>query len=377
MSAVVRRSTDYVFPLIKKTILYFFGYLGGSRRAWQEYNKKDAYIGDSMKKYIYAFFIVLIAIVAFGCGQPKPYKETQFLMDTVIEITAYGPNAQEAVKEAFGEFKRIETLSDRFNPESQLSKINQASGKEKVVVDPELTAIIQRAVEVSRKSKGKFDITVGALTDLWGIGKKDSYIPSQMEIDKTLPLVDYQMVEVDVEHNQVFLPKQGMILDLGGIAKRQAIDKAVEKLKAMGIQSALVNDGGDINVIGNRPDGKPWRIGVQHPRKPDALLAKITLSQWDTVETSGDYQRYFMKDNIRYAHIIDPATGRQPREITSVTLISKNGGADIRSSAIFVLGVEQGLEVLKRYPGTEAIIVATDGRVIVTPGLGNSVEIKN
>jgi thiamine biosynthesis lipoprotein len=167
-----------------------------------------------------------------------------------------------------------------------------------------------------------------------------------------------------------------MILDLGGIAKRYAIEKAQEKLRAKGIRSALINAGGDISVIGNKPDGTPWRIGVQHPRKPDGLLAKITLDQWNTVETSGDYQRYFIKDGVRYAHIIDPHTGLQPQEIASVTLVSKDNSADIRSSAVFVLGINKGLELLKQHPGTEAIIVATDGRIIVTPGLNGSVEIE-
>ncbi|MCX7780397.1 MAG: FAD:protein FMN transferase [Negativicutes bacterium] len=331
-----------------------------------------------MKKRAWAVALLLgaVALSLVGCGRVTSYKETQFLMDTVIDITAYGKGAESAVKEAFREFKTVQELSDRFNPDSQVSRINRAAGQRSVKVDAALIELLLRAQGVAAKTGGKFDVTVGALTDLWGIGTKHEYIPGQQEIDKVLPLVDYRQLQLDVTGQTVFLPQSGMALDLGGIAKRFALDRAANRLKAKGIESALLNAGGDITVIGKKPDGSPWRIGVQHPRKPDALLAKLTLDRWDTVETSGDYQRYFMKDGIRYAHILDPDTGRQPREIISVTLVSQGGGADIRSSAIFVLGVEKGLELLKRYPGTEAIIITADERIIITPGLQGSVELE-
>lgn len=320
--------------------------------------------------------LILLTIALVGCLTPKPYKETQFLMDTVIEITAYGPNAEDAVKDAFAEFKRVQRLSDKFDPNSQLSQVNRAAGMGKTAVDPDLVLMIDRSVKMSRVSQGKFDITIGALTELWGVGHKGEYIPAQYDIKQVLPLVDYRLIDLDSTYNTVSLTKSGMTLDLGGIAKRYAIEKALEKLHGYGIQSALINAGGDISVIGNKPDNTPWRIGLQHPRKTDGLLAKITLDRWNTVETSGDYQRYFIKDGVRYAHILDPNTGVQPNEIASVTLISKNNSADIRSSAVFVLGIDKGLELLAQYPGTEAIIVGTDGRIIVTPGLGSSVEIE-
>jgi len=323
-----------------------------------------------------AALLILLTIALAGCSTAKPYKETKFLMDTVIEITAYGPNAEEAVKDAFAEFKRVQRLSDKFDANSQLSQINRAAGVGKMAVDPDLALMIDRSAKMSRLSQGKFDITIGALTELWGVGHKGEYVPSLRDIKQILPLVDYRLIDLDSAHNTVFLTKSGMALDLGGIAKRYAIEKALEKLHGHGIHSALINAGGDISVIGNKPDNTPWRIGLQHPRKADGLLARITLDQWNTVETSGDYQRYFIKDGVRYAHILDPHTGVQPSEIASVTLISKNNSADIRSSAVFVLGIDKGLELLAQYPGTEAIIVGTDGRIIVTPGLGSSVEIE-
>jgi thiamine biosynthesis lipoprotein len=332
-------------------------------------------------RLLYSVIILLTTVFSFGCTPgnifaPKPYKETQFLMDTVIEITAYGPNAEKGVKAAFAEFKRLHEISNNFDANSQVSLVNQNAGKSKVVVDSDLINMVQHSNELSDNLGGAFDVTLGPLTNLWGIGHKGDFVPSQAEIDKLLPLVNYKLVEINVAQNTVYLPKPGMLLDLGGIAKGYAADKAIEALKANGVTSALINAGGDVRVIGNKPDGMPWRIGVQDPRNLDGISAKLSLTQWDTMETSGDYQRYIVKDGIRYSHIIDPHTGRQPREISSVTIVNNNSGdGDILGTAIFVLGVDRGLELLKQFPENEAIVVTTDGKIIVTPALVGKVEI--
>jgi len=333
------------------------------------------------QRWINLSLIFLVTLFCLGCSldsasTPKSYKETQFLMDTVIEITAYGPNAETAVKAAFVEFKRLHDITDRFSPDSQVSRINQVAGKEKVAVDADLYAMIDRSNALSDRLDGVFDISIGPLTSLWGIGHKGEFIPSDREIKQVLPLVNYHQIELDPAAKTVYLSREGMILDLGGIAKGYATDKAVEILKSQGITSALVNAGGDVRVIGQKPDKKPWRIGVQDPRNSEKVIAKLALTDWDTMETSGDYQRYFMKDQIRYSHILDPRTGMQPREIISVTTVNSNSGdGDILGTAIFVLGVERGLELLKQFPGTEAIIVTKEGRVVVTPGLQGKVEL--
>jgi len=327
--------------------------------------------------------LLLTTLLASGCFSnslfaPKPYKETQFLMDTIIEITAYGPGAQEAVKASFAEFQRLHTLTNNFDDNSQLSRINHMAGKSKVVVDPDLVQIITFSQQVSDKLGDSFDMTVGPLTQLWGIGHKGEYVPSQAEIDEVLPLVNYHLVEVDTTANTIYLPKIGMALDLGGIAKGYATDKAIEVLKARGITSALVNAGGDVRIIGNKPDGKPWRIGVQDPRQTDGISAKLALTQWDTMETSGDYQRFFIKDGIRYSHILNPRTGWQPQEVASVTMVTNSSTyGDILSKPIFVLGVEKGLKLLQQFPGNEAIIITIDGRTIITPGLEGKIELSS
>jgi thiamine biosynthesis lipoprotein len=284
---------------------------------------------------------------------------------------------KKAVKAAFDEYRRMQSISDHFNPDSQISKINDMAGIQKVKVDPDLIAMIQHSIELSKKEDGAFDITVGALTDLWGIGHKGTFVPTQQEINKVLPLVNYRLIDVDSKNDTVFLRKKGMKLDMGGVAKGFTLNKAIKILKSYGIKSALINDGGDIRVIGTKPDGTPWRIGVQDPRKSDGIIATIPMTEWDTTFTSGDYQRFFIKDGVRYAHIIDPKTGKQPRKLSSVTLIYKDAGAidNISSSGFFVLGVKKGLEVLKQFPGVEAIFVTLDGKVIVTPGLKGKIEL--
>jgi thiamine biosynthesis lipoprotein len=328
--------------------------------------------------------IFILALVTSGCSlvgflAPKPYKETQFLMDTVIEITAYGSNNEIAVKAAFDEFKRIQAISDKYNPDSQVSEINRMAGISPVKVSPDLIKMINDSADISRKTDGAFDISIGPLTELWGIGHKEEFVPTQEEINRVLPLVDYRMIQVDTNSGTVYLPKAGMKLDLGGVAKDFALNKATEILKDNGIKSALLNAGGDIQVLGTKPDGGNWRIGVQDPRNSEGVSAKVTLNPWNTLQTSGDYQRFFIKNGVRYAHILNPKTGRQPTEIASVTLVYKDtdiyNNGDIASSGFLVLGLEKSLELLKKFPGVEAIFVTNAGKIVVTPGLEGNVEL--
>jgi len=332
------------------------------------------------KLYLGIGILVIVAMAGFilhNYSTARSYSESHIMMDTLIEITAYGPEREKAVQAAFDEFRRMESICDRFNPNSQVAKINAMAGIDKVVVDPDLIVMIQHSIELSKELDGSFDITVGALTDLWGIGHKDNFIPTQEEIDQILPLVDYRLIEVDSINHTVYLPKKGMKIDLGGVAKGYSINKASEALRSYKVKSALINDGGDIRVIGNKGDGTPWRIGVQDPRKSDSMIAAIPMVDCDTLATSGDYQRFFEKDGIRYSHIIDPKTGKQPRAIASVTLVYKDSNviSDIPSLGMFVLGVEKGIEALKKFPGIEAIFVTTDGQIIVTPGLEGKIDL--
>ena len=330
-----------------------------------------------MRRLLVASIFIIALFTLTACTpQSKAYKDSRFVMDTLIEITVYGPNGQEAVKEAFGEFDRIQAIANQYDPDSQLSKVNQAAGMMPVVVDMDLIIMAEQSRKLAENMDDAFDVTIGPLTDLWGVGKKGDYVPSDGEIAAVLPLVNYRLVQVDQVQRTIYLPQIGMKLDMGGIAKGYAVDKAIAKLKAKGIRAALINAGGSIRVLGSKPDGTPWRIGVQDPRQIDGVLAKLALTQWDTMETSGDYQRFIMKDNVRYAHIIDPRTGKQPRELISVTIVMNDASAgDVFSTALFVLGLEKGMALLKDFPGVEAIFVTAAGKVVVTPGLEGKIEL--
>lgn len=308
---------------------------------------------------------------------PLPLKQTQFLMDTIIEITAYGENVEAAESQAFAEVKRLQTVFDRFDKGSEVSRVSEYAGVRPVKVSRDLIACVKRSAEMSAKLDNAFDITVGPLAELWGIGRKGDSVPGEAQIRELLPLVDYHDVVVDERKQTVFLKNEGMKLDFGGVAKGYACDRIIEILKANGIQSALVNAGGDVRVIGKRADGKPWRIGVQDPWHSDKMLGALTLLGWDTMETSGDYQRYIEVAGVRYAHILDPKTGSQPRMLKAVTIVGNNSlDCDILSTALFVLGVERGEKLLQQFPGVEAVFSTIDGRTIVTAGLLGKFELE-
>ena len=301
---------------------------------------------------------------------PVPIKQTQFLLDTIIEITAYGANAERAENQAFNEIQRLHKIFDRFDKNSEVSLINANAGVKPVNVSQDLIVCIKRSSELSAKLDNAFDLTIGPLSELWGIGHKVDFVPSATEIGALLPLVDYRDIVVDEQRQTVFLKKKAMKLDFGGVAKGYACDKIIETLKSNGVTSALVNAGGDVRVVGNRLDGKPWRIGIQDPRHAEKMLGSLALEGWDTMETSGDYQRYIEVNGIRYSHIINPKTGIQPRALMAVTVVGANSlDCDILSTALYIVGVEEGKKLLKQFTGVEAVFSTTDGQVILTDGL--------
>ena len=330
------------------------------------------------KKILVFILIVLSTFLLSGCNKdPKPYIKNQFAMDTLIEITAYGDNAKSATEETLSEFKRIETLTNQFDENSQISQINKSAGKAPVVVDKDVIEMIKIATERSQKLSGALDITIGPLTKLWSIGKNGDFIPRDDEIAELLNLVDYKLIVIDENKNTVFLPKENMSLDLGAVAKEYATLKMYNILKQRGIKSALINSGGNIRTLGLKPDGNPWRIGIQDPRDPDKIAASITLSPWNMLETSGDYQRFFEKDGIRYSHILNPKTGKPANEVMSVTVISNSENNNyMLATSLFVLGPEKGKELIKQFPGAEAVWITNKKEIITTDGLKNSITIE-
>lgn len=322
--------------------------------------------------------IVVLALVAliFGlrhwsASQPEEIRDTRILMDTVVEITVSGPPSlplKESVNAAFKEMERIEALTSFFKEGSDVSRLRTATSAE---VSPETAEIIATGLKVSAASDGAFDMALGELKDIWQIEGDHPRIPAPEEIRKALSGSGPGAITLD--GRQVTRRSADTLVDLGGIAKGYAIDRAVAVLEQAGIRHAAVNAGGDLRLIGDH-QGQPWRIAIQHPRKRDEFLGRLLIRDIAVV-TSGDYERYFEKDGIRYHHLFDPSTGCPARGAQSATVLAKTAVlADALSTAAFVLGPDKGIELLKKFPDVEGMIVAADGKPVWTPGFGKLME---
>jgi thiamine biosynthesis lipoprotein len=320
--------------------------------------------------YILLFFSFISILHPPSSQSSNLFKYQQVAMGTVIEITLIGDDeeaANKAVLQAFQEIKRIETLMSPWLDSSDVTRINRSAGKERVKVSPETFEVIQKAQEISELSEGGFDITIGPLTELWREARKKKIPPSIEEVKEKLGLVNFKNIETDQE-GKVFLKKKGMAIDLGGIAKGYAVDRAFELLKFLGYRNLIINAGGDLRV-GGLKNNQPWSIGIQNPRESQKLLARISVSDMAVV-TSGDYERFFNYEGKRYHHIFNPKDGFPTDDCQSVTVLCKEGMiADALATAVFVLGPEKGYSLCRKLDGVECLIVDKEGKTIISPGL--------
>lgn len=317
----------------------------------------------------YWLFILFLAQTASPSEPVQSRFEvsaTKFLLGTTVDITALHSNIKECEKGcyyAFQEIERIERLLSCHKKDSDISKINGQAGLAPVRVSHETFSILQRAVAYSQKFQGLFDITIGPVTELWGFNsqaEKAITIPAKEQLAALLDLVDFNKVTLNGRDSTVFLPTQGMKLDLGGIAKGYAIDRAAAVLRQQGIQNFLINAGGDIFASGRKSAHKRWTIGVQHPRKPDALLATFELSD-SAVATSGDYERYADIGGRRYHHILHPKTGYPAGLSQSVTVFAPSAEeADVWATYLFIIGYDKYQENRKEW-SLNAIFVKAGG----------------
>lgn len=287
--------------------------------------------------------LVLSVIVCFcfsSCSEKKA-SSTEFALNTVINITAYGDKADEALSAAFKEVKRIENLLSCHIDTSEISKINNSAHLSPVEVSQETADVLSKAIDVSKKTSGAFDISVKPLVDLWDIKAENPKIPSDEEIENALSVVGYE--NIVIEGSSVSFKKEGMQIDLGGAAKGYCTDMVIKKLKEYGVKNALIDLGGNIYALGKNEQGGKWKIGLQDPSGERGKHFSVEEISDKTAVTSGSYERYFEKDGKIYHHIIDTKTGRPSDSgLISVTVISKNSfEADMLSTAIFVMGAEE------------------------------------
>jgi len=317
--------------------------------------------------------VLLIIALAIYNRKPSEIKYTRLLLGTVVEITLAGRDEAQlnaAAEAAFAEIQRLEALMSHYREDSDVARVNNAAGKEAVAVSKETFEVVEVSLNASRLTNGSFDVTMGVLGKAWHFTKDDKgelTPPSAEEVKKLLPLVDYHQIIIDKQNNTVKLAKQGMKINLGGIAKGYIIGKAAEALKRHGIKKGIVHAGGDM-IVFNEPDSPPWLIGIQDPRNKDNIIGTLKVSN-TTVATSGDYERFFVKDGKRYHHIMDPSTGFPANKSITATMVTKDPTlADALSTAVFIMGPESGMKLIEELPGVEGLIIRADGKLTMSSG---------
>jgi thiamine biosynthesis lipoprotein len=293
------------------------------------------------------------------------------LLGTVCTVSLYGGGTEAALDAVFARLHQIEDRMSAERETSEVSAVNRAAGSRPVKVSEDTFFVIAKGLERSRAGGGLFDITVGPLVKLWGIGTERARVPPAQEIRRAREKINYRRVRLDEKALTVSLEDAGMALDLGGIAKGYASDEALRVLGERGVAHAIINLGGNIQTVGVKPDGSPWRIGIQDPEKPRGEPLGVVKVGQMAVVTSGVYERYFISNGVRYHHIMDPRTGFPARSgLLSATVVAEKGiMADGSTSLSFILGLEAGRRYIESTPGLEAIFVTENHEIYVTPRL--------
>jgi thiamine biosynthesis lipoprotein len=306
---------------------------------------------------------VLLSVVIIQKYRLKPLKQTEMIMGTLVEITVIPAN-EKAIRQAFEALKKVDALMSTYKEDSEISILNREG---KAQVSEETLEVIEDAIKFSNLTDGAFDITCRPLINLWKKAKKEEKIPAEEEIEEAISLVGYQ--RIILEGNQIRLEKKGMQIDLGGIAKGYAVDKAIEALKKNSIKRALVNAGGDLYGLGTDPQGEKWQIGIQDPRDEDKIIDIIKVKD-KAVATSGDYRRYFTLKGKRFSHIVNPKTGLTVQDVPmSVTIIGPDATTtDALATGVFVLGPEEGMRLIESLPEVEGMIISEGMKKFTSQG---------
>ena len=306
---------------------------------------------------------VIALIVLSGCGRKQEMqKQTRFLMDTVVTIQIPGGAERLAVIQKA--LDRMEEVGHKFNVLDSSNQLYAFNHRNEPVTDPEIVALVKTALDIARQTDGAFDVTVYPLVELWGFFGKNPSLPADRDIRALLPHVGWR--KLLVRDGRITKTDPAVSIDLGGIAKGYAVGEAVKTIRAAGVQSALIDAGGDIYAIGTL-SGQPWKIGIRDPRG-DGVIGSLDVTDL-TVVTSGDYERYFETNGVRYHHILDPKTGYPVRGLRSATVITTDAAlGDGLSTALFVLGKERGLAFLEKSGLAQGLIVDSTGAVTTTQG---------
>ncbi|AEV28795.1 membrane-associated lipoprotein involved in thiamine biosynthesis [Sphaerochaeta pleomorpha str. Grapes] len=301
----------------------------------------------------------------------EPQAKSLLLLGTVCKVTIYDNPSEEAFAAAFARISEIEAKMSLHKVTSELEAINAKAGKGLQEVSQDTYAVVEEALAISQLSGGAFDPTVGPLVEAWDIGGDNPRKPPQDEIDSLLPLIGYERVLMDSATHSIGLADKNMVLDLGGIAKGYAADEVAKVLSKYNVKSAIVNLGGNVLTMGSKPDGTPWKIGIQDPDQDRGGYVMILSLVDQSLVTSGPYERFFEQDGKVYHHILDTKTGYPVEsEFTSVSIITPRSFlADALSTSVYALGYEKGMAMIDAIPEVEAVFFTKDKKILLSQGI--------
>jgi thiamine biosynthesis lipoprotein len=334
--------------------------------------------------------LLLVAVSFFSCADKDRADADsgyQMIMGTFVHVVAVAKDtstAKKCVQAALEEIRKVDDLMSDYKNDSEISRINREASEKAVKVSESTYEILQRSVEFSEMTGGAFDITIGPLVALFREAKENKIAPSMEQIDQARTKVGFEKLKLDSENKTVQFSDDGMLLDLGGIAKGYAIDKAIEAAKSNGAIGAMVDIGGDVRCFGLPPVGKDhWLIGLQDPNSAIEgigggglmLVLKVTNA---AVATSGDYQQFVLIEGKRYSHIMDRKTGTSAEGLSSVTIIADNAtDADALATSVSVMGAEKGLALIEKLPDIEAILLTSQPKSELIKTSGAEKYVKN
>lgn len=330
---------------------------------------------------VLAIVISAISIVYYLMHRNK--KETIikefYVLGTIIQLKTYGNNGEGAIQEAINRLNDIDNKMSIFKELSEISMINKKAGISSQEVSLDTYFVIKKAVEYSGLSEGTFDPTIKPIVSLWRIGTDAARVPKQNEIVTNLKLVNYKDIIFSEEDNSIGLKHIRQAIDVGGIAKGYAADEVKRILKNHKIRSALIDLGGNIFALGKKADGTLWNIGVQNPFNTRGEHVGLISVENKSIVTSGNYERYFMKDGRSYHHIIDPTTGYPSEsEIISSTIISDESiDGDGLSTGVYIMGVEKSIKLIESLKGIDAIFITKNKEIYATSGIKDKFKMTN
>ncbi len=334
-----------------------------------------------MKKIIFALIILSMSLVCFLACEKKAesiVSDTRIVLGTVCTITLYEQGTREVYDKLFTKLESIEQAMSVNIAESEISKINSLSGIEKGELSNDTYTVLSKALEYAKDTEGAFNPAIGPLVSLWAIGTDLAKVPTQEEISAAIALGNWNNVLLSTENGKKFalLKEKGMSLDLGGIAKGFAADEMVSILEKSGIERAIIDLGGNIYAFGEKENGDPWRVGIKNPFDSTGSPAVRLDVKNTSVVTSGVYERFFEKEGIRYHHLLDSKTGYPiDNGLMSVTIVTESSMlADVLSTAVFVLGQEQGMLFLDSI-GEKGFCINNKREIISTENLKSSIVI--